>query len=57
MARLDDFKAEITSGEGLALANRFRVFLPPVGGTSPRSLNLLCKTVSSQAVNLVQIIC
>ena len=46
MARLDDFKAEITSGEGLALANRFRVFLPPVGGTSPRSLNLLCKTVS-----------
>ena len=44
MARIDDLKSEITSGDGLALANRFRVFLPPVGGASARSLDLLCKT-------------
>ena len=28
-----------------ALKNRFRVFLPPVGGVSARSLDLLCKNV------------
>ena len=46
MARIDDLKSEITGGDGLALANRFRVFLPPVGGVSARSLDLLCKNVS-----------
>ena len=46
MARIDDLKSEITSGDGLALANRFRVFLPPVGGASARSLDLLCKSVT-----------
>ena len=47
MARIDDLKSEITGGDGLALANRFRVFLPPVGGASARSLDLLCKSVTS----------
>ena len=46
MSRIDDLKSEITSGDGLALANRYRVFLPPVGGVSARSLDLLCKNVS-----------
>ena len=46
MARIDDLKSEITSGDGLALANRYRVFLPPIGGVSARSLDLLCKAVS-----------
>ena len=36
MSRIDDLKSEITSGDGLALANRYRVFLP-VGGVSARS--------------------
>ena len=40
MSRIDDLKSEITSGDGLALANRYRVFLPPVGGVSARSLDL-----------------
>ena len=47
MARIDDLKSEITGGDGLALANRFRVFLPPVGGVSARSLDLLCKNAVS----------
>ena len=34
MSRIDDLKSEITSGDGLALANRYRVFLPPVGGVN-----------------------
>tara|TARA_B100000282_G_scaffold267681_1_gene220087 strand:- start:2494 stop:3240 length:747 start_codon:yes stop_codon:yes gene_type:complete len=46
MSRIDDLLSEIKGGEGLALANRYRVFLPPVAGASPRSLNLLCKNVS-----------
>ena len=46
MSRIDDLKSEITSGDGLALANRYRVFLPPIGGVSARSLDLLCKAVS-----------
>ena len=46
MSRIDDLKSEITSGDGLALANRYRVFLPPVGGVSARSLDLLCKNVT-----------
>ena len=36
MSRIDDLKSEITSGDGLALANRYRVFLLLVGGVSAK---------------------
>ena len=55
MSRIDDLKSEITSGDGLALANRYRVFLPPVGGVSARSLDLLCKNVSIPGLSLIHI--
>ena len=41
--KVDDMLATIKGGNGLAFANLWRVFLPPIGGVSSDELNTLCK--------------
>ena len=44
--RVDDMIATIKAGDGLAFANLWRVFLPPIGGVNSTDLNILCKVAS-----------
>lgn len=43
--RVDDFKATVSRGGGLAKSNLFNIYLPYLGGNT-RELNLLCKAAS-----------
>lgn len=43
--RLDDFKALVSKGGGLAKPNLFNIYLPSLGGNT-RDLNLLCKAAA-----------
>ena len=44
--QVDDMIATIKAGDGLAFANLWRVFLPPIGGVNSTDLNILCKVAS-----------
>ena len=41
--KVDDMLATVKAGDGLAFANLWRVFLPPIGGVNSTDLNTLCK--------------
>ena len=41
--KIDDMLATVKAGDGLAFANLWRVFLPPIGGVNSTDLNTLCK--------------
>lgn len=43
--RIDDFKSEIAANGGFAMNNMFKVYLPPLTGSS-RTLNILCRATS-----------
>lgn len=40
---IDTFKSKITEGGGLAMANLYRVFLPPITGVRTQDMDILCK--------------
>ena len=40
---IDTFKSRITEGGGLAMANLYRVFLPPIIGVRTQDMDILCK--------------
>jgi len=44
--RIEDLKGEISKGQGIAKANIYRVFLPPITGISTKSLDALCRSVN-----------
>ena len=37
--KIDDMLATVKAGDGLAFANLWRVFLPPIGGVNSEDLN------------------
>ena len=41
---IDTFKSRVTEGQGLAMANLFRVFLPPIIGIQTQDMDILCKS-------------
>ena len=45
MIAIDDFKAQVGKGGGVAMGNLFKIFLPPLTGDA-REMNLLCKATS-----------
>ena len=46
MASIEDLKGKLTSKNGIAAANQYRVELPRFGGASPRTLDVVCKEVN-----------
>lgn len=46
MASIEDLKGKLTSKNGIAAANQYRVELPRFGGASVRTLNVVCKEVN-----------
>tara|TARA_A100001234_G_scaffold217349_1_gene224612 strand:+ start:1543 stop:2337 length:795 start_codon:yes stop_codon:yes gene_type:complete len=44
--KVDDLLATVKAGDGLAHANLWRVFLPPIGGVNSQDLNTLCKVAT-----------
>lgn len=43
--RVDDFKSQVSKSGGFAMGNLFKVFLPPISGSSSE-MNLLCRATS-----------
>ena len=41
---IDTFKSRVNEGGGLAMANLYRVFLPPVIGVQTQDMDILCKS-------------
>ena len=46
MASIEDLKGKLTSKNGIAAANQYRVELPRFGGASSRTLDVVCKEVN-----------
>ena len=46
MASIEDLKGKLTSKNGIAAANQYRVELPRFGGASSRTLDVVCKEVT-----------
>jgi hypothetical protein len=46
MASIEDLKGKLTSKNGIASANQYRVELPRFGGASSRTLDVVCKEVN-----------
>jgi len=46
MASIEDLKGKLTSKNGIAAANQYRVELPRFGGASMRTLDVVCKEVN-----------
>lgn len=46
MASIEDLKGKLTSKNGIAAANQYRVELPRWGGASSRTLDVVCKEVN-----------
>ena len=46
MASIEDLKGKLTSKNGIAAANQYRVELPRFGGASSRTLDVVCKQVN-----------
>ena len=46
MASIEDLKSKLISKNGIAAANQYRVELPRFGGTSGRTLDVVCKEVN-----------
>ena len=44
---IDTFKSRITEGGGLAMANLYRVFLPPIIGVRTEDMDILCKVYTN----------
>lgn len=46
MASIEDLKGKLTSKNGIAAANQYRVELPRFGGANSRTLDVVCKEVN-----------